>query len=338
MKQERLFAALGGVDTALLERSERPRRRRAWPAAVGALAACAALLAAVWLPQLGQRGPLPVEPLEPDISPPTQTLRFTGGDVGGLHLCSIQYGPAPNAGFAIYVNEEIYTASEEDGAYVIRPISPLPEEFPPIDLTITHMEGRCDKAAAMESVTRQLAETYAQVSEAEKTESALFRTAGDGTAWDDAQAMVLCVDDGYGGSFVLTARYFTEAAEGHGVRFRDMMDTFTVVYEGFTTSPAWVGELQTVTDQLMKAIFSDQISTVPDLLAEDAAVYGYGEDVSGDISVAAIDYTPDDDQSPASAVVSVKHRISTEDSYNYLTMELDYTGGQWLLRWAGIEK
>lgn len=125
---------------------------------------------------------------------------------------------------------------------------------------------------------------------------------------------------------------------GDGVRFRDMMDTFTVVYEGFTTSPAWVGELQTVTDQLMKAIFSDQISTVPDLLAEDAAVYGYGEDVSGDISVAAIDYTPDDDQSPVSAVVSVKHRISTEDSYNYLTMELDYTGGQWLLRQAGIEK
>lgn len=55
---------------------------------------------------------------------------------------------------------------------------------------------------------------YAQVSEAEETESALFRTAGDGTAWDDAQAMVLCVDDGYGGSFVLTARYFTEAAGG----------------------------------------------------------------------------------------------------------------------------
>lgn len=193
-------------------------------------------------------------------------------------------------------------------------------------------------SAAQAAEDRQLAETCAQVSEAEETESALFRTAGDGTAWDDAQAMVLCVDDGYGGSFVLTARYFTEAAEGHGVRFRDMMDTFTVVYEGFTTSPAWVGELQTVTDQLMKAIFSDQISTVPDLLAEDTAVYGYGEDVSGDISVAAIDYTPDDDQSPISAVVSVKHRISTEDSYNYLTMELDYTGGQWLLRQAGIEK
>lgn len=331
MKQERLFAALGGVDPVLLERSEHVRKRRPWPMAIGALAACAVLLAAVWLPQLGQHG-------EGTASKPIQTLSFTGGDVGDLHLCSIQYGPTPNAGFAIYVNEEIYTTTEADGAYLIRPRDTLPEGFPPIDLTITHMEGRCDKTAAMESVTLQLMETYAQVSDIEETESTLFRAAGDGAAWDAAQAMVLCVDDGYGGSFVLTARYFTEAAEGHGVRFRDMMDTFTVVYEGFTTSPAWVGELQAATNRLTEAIFSDQISTVSDLLAEDAVVDGYGEDVSEDVSVAAIDYVPDDGQTPTSALVSVKHRTNLEEGYDYLTMELDYTGGQWLLTWAGIEK
>nr|WP_326185218.1 hypothetical protein [uncultured Oscillibacter sp.] len=328
MKQERIFAALGGVDPALIERSERPRRRRAWPVAIGALAACAALLAAVWLPR----------PAQPEGTKPIQALSFTGGDVGALHLCSIQYGPPPNAGFAIYVNEDIYTTTEENGVYTIRPVSTLPEAFPPIDLTITHMEGRYDKAAAMESVTQQLTETYAQVSGIEETELTLFRTAGDGAAWDDAQAMVLCVDDGYGGSFVLMARYFTEAEEGHGVRFRDMMDTFTVVYEGFATSPAWVGELQVAADRLMEAIFSHRLDTVSDLLAEDAVVDAYGEDVSGDVSVAAVDYAPDDDQSPASAVVSVKHRTSTEEGYDYLTMELDYTDGRWLLRWAGIEK
>lgn len=331
MKQERLFAALGGVDPALIERSGRPRRRRARPiaAAAGVLAACAALLAAVWLPRPG--------PGEASYTKPIQALAFTGGDVGALHLCSIQYGPAPNAGFAIYVNQDIYTASEEDGVYTIRPISTLPEGFPPIDLTIAHVENRT-KAEAMEDISQTLAETYAQVSDMEETESTLLRTAGDGAAWDAAQAMVLCVDDGYGGSFVLTARYFTEAAEGHGVRFRDMMDTFTVVYEGFTTSPAWVGELQTAAQRLMDAVFSGRLEDVSDLLAEGAVVDGYGEDVSGDVSVAAVDYAPDDDQAPTSAVVSVKHRISTEDSYNYLTMELDYVDGQWLLRWAGIEK
>lgn len=330
MKQERLFAALSDVDPALVERSGRTRKRRTWPMAAAALAACAAVLAAVWLPRPGQR--------EGTSDKPVQTLSFTGGETGALRLHSIEYGPdRPGIGFAIYVNEDIYTASEADGVYIIRPVSALPEGFPPIDLTITHLENR-SKGQAMEDVSMTLAETYAQVSDMEETESTLLRTAGDGAAWDAAQAMALCVDDGCGGCFVLTARYFTEAAEGHGVRFRDMMDTFTVVYEGFTTSPAWVGELQTAAQRLMKAIFSGRLEDVSDLLAENAVVDGCGEDVSGDISVAAVDYAPDNDQAPASAVVSVKYRTSLEEGYDYLTMELDCTGGQWLLRWAGIEK
>ncbi|WP_298032070.1 hypothetical protein [uncultured Dysosmobacter sp.] len=329
MKQEeRLFAALNNVDDQLLERSERPWKRRSWPAVIGVLAACAAVLAAVCLPQPGRQ----------DGNKPIQTLSFTGGEVGDLHLCSIQYGPKPNASFAIYVNENIYTTTEKDGIYTIRPIEALPEGFPPIDLTISHMEGRWNKAAAMEQVTRELSEIYAQVSEVEETESTISRSASDGTDWNDAQVDVLCVDDGYGGSFVLIARYFTEAAEGHGVRFRDMMNTFTVVYEGFTTSPAWVGELQAAVERLTEAIFSDRMDSVSDLLAEDAEVDGYGRDVSGDISVTAIDYTPDDSQAPASAIVSVKHTINLEDSCNYLTMELTYDGSRWLLAWAGLEK
>ena len=331
MKQQRLFDALGGVDPALIQRSQQPRKRKTWPVAIGTLAACAVLLAAVWLPQLSHQG-------KEANSKPIQSLHFTGGDVGDLHLCSIQYGAKPNAGFAIYVNEEIYTTAEENGVYLIKPRILLPEgEFPPIDLTITYAENR-SKSEAMEDVSKTLEATYAQVSETEETEFTLFRTAGDGTAWNAAQTAVLCVDDGYGGSFILTARYFTEAAEGHGVRFRDMMNTFTVVYEGFTTSPAWVGELQVVTNRLMVAIFSNRLDTISELLAENAVVGGYGEDVSADISVAAINYVPNDDQTPTSAVVSVKHRTSIEEGYDYLTMELDYTNGQWLLYFAGIEK
>lgn len=331
MKQKRIFDALGGVDPALVARSERPRKRWAWPVAAGALAACAALLAAVWLPR-------PEQPKEP-AGKPIQVLSFTGGEIGALRLHSIEYGPEGHSsiGFAIYVNEEVYTTFEENGVYTIRPISTLPEEFPPIDLTISRRIN-CTKEEAMEALTQELAETYARVSEPEETESTLFRTAGDGDTWDAAQAEVLCVDDGWGGSFVLTARYFTEAAEGHGARFHDMMDTFHVVYEGFTTSPAWVGNLQAAADQLMKAIFADRPEDAANLLAENAVVDGYGRDVSGDVSVAAIDYAPDNDQAPTSAMVSVKHRTSPEEGYNYLTMELTCTGGQWQLTWAGIEK
>lgn len=184
-----------------------------------------------------------------------------------------------------------------------------------------------------------MSESYAQVSGAEEVREQLRLTAGDGDAWNDAHAEVACLDDGLGGSFTLTARYFTEAAEGHGVRFQDMMGTFAVVYDaGADTSPQWVGELQSVTRRLTQAIFADRTDTVADLLAEGALTEGYGEDVSGDVSVVSVDYAPDNDRDPASATVSVKHRINLEDSCNYLTMELTRAGGRWRLTWAGIEK
>lgn len=330
-KEERLFTALNNVDDRLLERSER-RRANPWPWA--ALAAACVALAVLCLPRPSQELP-PEEPPSP-----IQILRFTGGEAGDdLHLCSIQYGPQPSVGFAIYVNEEIYAVSEENGVYTIRPRNTLPaEEFPPIDLTIAHAET-LSKAEAMEAAREILSETYAQVSEPEEVGEQLCLTAGDGDAWNDAHAEVACLDDGLGGSFTMTARYFTEATEGHGVRFWDMMGTFTVVYDdGSDTSPQWVGELQSVTRRLTQAIFADRTDTVADLLAEGALAEGYGEDVSGDISVASVDYTPDNDQEPTSATVSVKHRINIEDSFNYLTMELIRTDGKWLLTWAGIEK
>lgn len=329
--EERLFVALNNVDDRLLERSE--RRRRINPRPWAALAAACVALAALCLPR-------PSQELPPEPSGPVQTLRFAGGEAGdALHLCSIQYGPQPSVGFAIYVNEEIYEVSEMDGVYTVRPRNPLPaEEFPPIDLTIAHAEG-LSRAEAIEAAKETLSESYAQVSGAEEVGEQLRLTAGDGDAWDDAHAEVACLDDGLGGSFTLTARYFTEAAEGHGVRFQDMMGTFAVVYDaGADTSPQWVGELQSVTRRLTQAIFADRTDTVADLLAEGALTEGYGEDVSGDVSVVSVDYAPDNDRDPASATVSVKHRINLEDSCNYLTMELTRAGGRWRLTWAGIEK
>lgn len=331
--EERLFAALNDVDDHLLERSGRRRAGlRPWAALLAA--ACVAL-AVLCLHRPSQE--LPPE----ELPSPIQILRFTGGEAGDeLHLCSIQYGPQTSVGFAIYVNEEIYAVSEENGVYIIRPQNTLPaEEFPPIDLTIAHAEG-LSKAEAIEAAKETLSETYAQVSEPEEVGEQLRLTAGDGDAWNDAHAEVACLDDGLGGSFTLTARYFTEATEGHGVRFWDMMGTFTVVYDdGSDTSPQWVGELQTAVRRLSQAIFENRLDDVGDLLSEGARVEGYGADVSGEVSVASVDYAPDNDQEPASATVSVKHRVNLEDSFNYLTLELTRgEDGRWLLTWAGIEK
>ena len=98
--------------------------------------------------------------------------------------------------------------------------------------------------------------------------------------------------------------------------------------------------LYETTDRLFPALLSNDLAGVSDLLAENADADAYGEDVWEHLSVASVDYALNDDRDPASATVSVKHRLNLEEgeSYNYLTMELIRRDGQWLLSWSGIEK
>lgn len=129
------------------------------------------------------------------------------------------------------------------------------------------------------------------------------------------------------------SRYFLEAAEGRGARFADMIRTFKVVTPG-ETSPAWLSELWSIGERLIPDLFAGDLSSVADLLAEDAVM-----DVSLEEgrSISSIDYTTDSDQNPARAVISVRNR-QPEDSYDYLTIELVYGEGHWLAIWAGLEK
>ena len=79
------------------------------------------------------------------------------------------------------------------------------------------------------------------------------------------------MDDRQGGVFILFSRYFLEAAEGHGARFSDMIATFEVV-SSKEIAPTWLAELRAAGDRLIPALFSDDLSGVADLLAEDAVI------------------------------------------------------------------
>lgn len=79
----------------------------------------------------------------------------------------------------------------------------------------------------------------------------------------------------------------------------------------------------------LPARFSDQwTARVKALLAADALLDGCEENVFSHVSIAETGYTIDSGTDLSSAIVSVKHRTSTEEGYGYLTMELDYTDGQ----------
>ena len=335
--EERLFRAIGEADESLLARSERPARSRRWIpwAVLGGLAACACLALGLLLPDKVPAAEPPASAEEPKpISEPV-LLRLNGGDVGAFHLH--QSDTAEQGGFVLYVNQESYRCREEGGVYLVEPLLSPPSGLPPCRLEIVQKEHIAPQYAA-ELTAEELRETYAEVSDITEYDaiSGLMVSGSDGAAWDAARADVYVVSDRQGGAYVLTARYFTEATEGHGVRFRDMVGTFEAVAPE-TSAPVWLVSLRETANQLIPAVFAGKLEPVRHLITEDAVIDGAVE-YPEDITVSSIDYTTDDDRAPTSAVVSVCYRLGTEDSYDYLTLELTRTGDRWLAAFAGIEK
>lgn len=349
MKEERLFMAIGGADPALLERSGRTgRRRRAlWRGGLAA-AACLAVLCALAFSARRPAAPMPPDgPQMPGTVPAApEVLALTGGDVGSLHLIQLRrilYGgeeryTADN--FILYVNEEIYCGAWEEGDYVVRPLLSGPEGTPECSLTVSHRPSATLEAAA-EAVREALAAEYDIVQEQPGSEGRVSLAAWDGTEWgaewDAANAGVTLVDDKQGGVFVLTARYFTEAAEGHGARFADMMEAFQPLPDNAAV-PGWMTELRETVDALLPAVFSGRwTQETEELLAAGAQVRGYEEDVWDWVSISAVDIATDGGPDPASAVVSVRHRLSGEEPAGCLIMELSCQDGRWLARSVRLE-
>lgn len=261
-----------------------------------------------------------------------------------LHMVQLSYAPEPEkqdaSDFIIYVNKERYRSYEKDGAYLIYPLIPISGELPECSLEIMEISDTTPSDTA-QLYAEKLQDSFLNLSEISGSTlvDGLFLHADNGTEWNAKQLDVYFVDNLLGGTYVLLASYFTEAAEGHGARFADMVGTFKVLKLSETdTTPKSITQLRNTVDMMIPAVFSNQITEVGSLLAENAGIFTYDENVMDDVSIRSIDYAVDDYEMPSTAVVSVKHRLGTEDAYNYLTMELSYENGGWLVRFAGIER
>lgn len=356
--QERLFLAIGEAAPELVARCERRGQNR-WPGYCLAAAACLALvLTLVRIRPLWTEPSATVTP-DPPVTQGSDTARppehptsdpdglqlvlpEQGSEIGTLRLLS--YAPQSReeaVDFLIYVNEEQFSICEVNGLYCIRSTNPLPENFPEVGLDIIRLSGTAPDLAAADA-ENTLKGRYAEVTSAEITAAlpgCRYLRASAGTEWDSEQTELWFVSDGQGGTFALISRYFLEAEEGLGMRFRDMVSSFRVIPLNLSV-PGWMASLYETADRLFPALLSGDLSSVSDLLAENAKTDAYGEDVWDHLTVASVDYALDNDQDPASATVSVKHRLNLEEgeSFNYLTMELIRQDGQWRLAWSGIEK
>lgn len=353
--QERLFLAIGEAAPELVARSQRVRRSR-WPGYCLAAACLALVLTAgyVFLPWTtippADAPSDPVESPNPESPPEDQNpdpdggrffLPEQGSEIGALRLLS--YAPQSQekaVDFLIYVNEEQFSICEDQGLYSIRSINPLPDNFPECGLDILHLEA-ASPDEAKKAAEEAMKDRYPEIQDEESAvmPKTPYLRASAGTDWNSEQAELWFVSDGQEGTFVLTARYFLEAEEGLGMRFRDMASSFRVVPLD-RVADQWMRSLYETVDRLFPALLSNDLSEVTDLLAEDAWVDTYGENVWKSLSVISVDYAPDNDQDPASAIVSIKHRLNLDEgeSYSYLTMRLIRRDSQWLLAWSGIEK
>ena len=369
-KEERLFTALSGAADELLERSERRTSGAGrWIAWGAALAACLAMVLLVYGAAPRKAGPDAPPPLQADDLPvddkpdgPDAPLandekdhtppQFTRAEkLHLLQVCMDQERKVPK--FTIWYNEAVYYAFQQGSIYTIKPAAPpqLPdEELPECKLEIEYKSGFMDQIA--EDVIGQLKGLYQSAEESSypafPEETRYFR-ASNGTDWNSAQREVWLLpsyENGeQTGAFVCSASYFLEAEEGHGVRFLDMVRSFRVVEEDGGDRLAWMSNAFDAAMRMLEAVTSDDLAIAEDLLASDADVYGYGEDVYDSVSVGNIfiafpdGYDSETAEEPPGALhVSVQFRLGGEDAYEFLTMEMIDQDGQCLVTWAGIEK
>ena len=149
-------------------------------------------------------------------------------EAGGQEPEIQEDGTVTAPGFAIYYDTELYTMSQESGITYIRFVTD--NDLPPCEVEIKHIPN-LTPADAAEAANMEMAVSWYSVSEVRELDAQdgfIFNFAA-GTNWDSACGAVYFLSDGRDGCFQLTARYFVEAAEGHGSRFGQMIQTFEVI-------------------------------------------------------------------------------------------------------------
>jgi hypothetical protein len=139
-----------------------------------------------------------------------------------------------NEAYVIYIDEERYKMAAGKGGEpdVIATKEPLPENFPEVRMTIEQVPDTAPDILADE-VEAELKAEFPDLREIEEVAEPvegyqLHGIANGGQQWDDPVVHAYVISNGRSGSFVITERYFLEAAEGHGARFYAMLEEFYI--------------------------------------------------------------------------------------------------------------
>ena len=194
-------------------------------------------------------------------------------------------------GFVMYVDTESYVMTEENGAYYVRQIpieydreeirdqqaalleglSPEEQEsaideriqelkdfyasLPANEIEIREVPGK-EFSACAEEIRNQMSVDWEITEEliwVDRPLAFTFSVSG-GTSWNSPCEVHYFVDNGEQGTFHIVARSYLEAAEGHGMRFTSMIQTFEVVTNEDTDQ--YVGETEDVLETMRQEVDS----------------------------------------------------------------------------------
>ena len=251
MKEERLLNVFGMVDDkyivnaapeSLLKKREKKlhaaRKRRKYQIKILRFAAVLIIaLMSGWFFQI-PAGAAVVERVQEQVTrmieilfPPKEiTITPEGLTEEVAHSAQGKEPEADTPGFAIYVDTEQYTMTEEEGIFYIRPIEATDSLLPAIEMVIIELPDVLPETAA-EEAREQMEGDWETITEILRSTEPprLYYEAYAGSSWDSAIEEHYFYKNGQQGTYHIILRYFMEATEGAGMRFRAMLNTFTVI-------------------------------------------------------------------------------------------------------------
>ena len=133
--------------------------------------------------------------------------------------------------YIIYVDESRYKMIKGEETDIITTIEPLPEQYPEVSMEIKQYPS--DKPETLvKELEEKLKVDFPDLRDIETVSEPVegFWLHGlTESTWDGKVIDVYVISNGKDGSFVITKKYFLEAAEGHGARFTHMLQSFEII-------------------------------------------------------------------------------------------------------------
>lgn len=348
-----LFSAMSGANENLVARSDyRVKHRKQGFVFLLTAAACLAIMMISIITQAPrtdpevlstqppistyETGPVGSEPIDINHNGP---LKLNGGNVGTLNIIQLSHveDSVSMPEFLMNIDDEnFYLADDGKNFYIYQRIRT--ENKPACWLTLAWQPNiTLDEAAQQQISTLSSSMESVTESPTDLLQNGLMIHCSSGSEWDSGQTEVYITSDYQGGVFIFTLEYYLADTDGCAIQLRDMLQTFEIVAV-HASAPTWMTELHSCVDSFTAAFLANNFSSVQNLVAENAEIYTYDSDVSGETQVLKTHYTVDDTDNPTSAQVSVRHKYLENDAYDYITMELKYADGKWQVEWAMIER